>query len=306
MGSITEYSDLNPSVGCLIEVTASKTDDQEIVNILTEHGGVIVRGLLELKVLEQVKQDLMPYFNDQLRNDPLFSNKVSVVTGIASKSPSYIEHFIGNPLYSAVCDRLLSSSHTCWYGNEKHTFESLPQVNTAAAFLTSPGNTLQNLHRDDMGHHNRLSAITSAEYKVGRDTVVGIFVAGSQTTKENGATRFIPGSHLWDTMHPPDDSLSVYVELQPGDVFLMLGSCYHGASVNASQEQRLVYSSFMTKSVLRQEENQYLSVPVEDLRKISPRMQKRLGFAASNPLHGWVDLKDPMMLLGLEGRSDLK
>jgi hypothetical protein len=152
----------------LIEVAAFKTDVQEVVQILTEHGGVIVRGLIEPLVLEQVKQDLMPHFNDPWTNDPLFSNKVRIITGMAGKSPSYVEYFTGNPLYSAVCDRLLSSSHTCWYGNEKHTFEALPQVNTAAAFLTSPGNTLQNLHRDDMGHHKRLGAITPAEYQVGR------------------------------------------------------------------------------------------------------------------------------------------
>lgn len=252
MGSIAECSDANPPLGDLIEVAASKIGLEEMVQILTEHGGVIVRGLIEPEVLDQVKRDLMPHLTDPWTHDPLFSNKVRVVTGVAGKSPTFIEHLAGNPLFSDVCDRLLGSSHTCWYGNEKHTFEALPQVNSAAAFLTSPGNTLQNLHRDDMGHHNRLRAITPRQYQVGRDTAVGMFVAGSRTTKENGATRFIPGSHLWDTMHPPDDSLSVYAELQPGDAFIMLASCYHGASINNSQEQRLVYSCFMTKSILRQ------------------------------------------------------
>ena len=63
-------------------------------------------------------------------------------------------------------------------------------------------------------------------YEIGRDTGVAIFMALTPTTKANGATRFIPGSHLWDyNRAPPDDNeSSVYIELSPGDAFFMLHS----------------------------------------------------------------------------------
>lgn len=46
---------------------------------------------------------------------------------------------------------------------------------------------------------------------------------------------------------------AVYAELSPGDAFMMLSSCYHGGSANKTDdEERLVYSCFMTKGYLRQ------------------------------------------------------
>ncbi|OQV06271.1 hypothetical protein CLAIMM_10866 [Cladophialophora immunda] len=47
-------------------------------------------------------------------------------------------------------------------------------------------------------------------------------------------TRFIHGSHLEAT------------ELEPGDGFKMLSSCYHGGSVDVTEDQeRLLFSCFM-------------------------------------------------------------
>lgn len=104
-----------------------------------------------------------------------------------------------------------------------------------------------------MIHHNRLTEIKAEDYAPGRDTGIGLFVAGKPVTKINGATRFIPGSHLWDTMRPPQEDLAVFAELEPGDAFIMLSSCYHGGSANkTSDEERLLYSCFMTKGFLRQ------------------------------------------------------
>jgi ectoine hydroxylase-related dioxygenase (phytanoyl-CoA dioxygenase family) len=124
-------------------------------------------------------------------------------------------------------------------------------------FSIGPGAARQELHRDDSIHHNPLPALSSAsEYRIGRDVGVGPFVAGKKTTRANGATRFIPGSHLWGMDRCPDESLAFYAELDAGDAFLMLSSCYHGGSANTTTDQeRLVYSCFMTKGFLRQVRN---------------------------------------------------
>lgn len=75
--------------------------------------------------------------------------------------------------------------------------------------------------------------------------MVCFFVAGTRTRQENGATRIIPGSHLWDYSIPPpaaDDTTIRCAELEPGDAFMMLGGCYHGAGANVTKdEERLVY-----------------------------------------------------------------
>lgn len=234
-----------------IRTYARSVQPDQLVASLARDGGIIVRGLLEPETLDQISRELEPHFSEFWEGD-IFTSKSRVISGIASKSQSFIEHISCNPLFTDLCDRLLTSNYTCWYGNEEVTFSSTPQINAAIAIRNSPGNEPQKLHRDDMGLHHALPSISADEYKPGRDAAVGIFVAATRTTRENGATRFIPGSHLWDTSRRPDESLTVSAELEPGDAFIMLASCFHAGSANTSSQDRTVYSTFYSKSFLRQ------------------------------------------------------
>ena len=102
----------------------------------------------------------------------------------------------------------------------------------------------------------------------------------------------------------------------------MLSSCYHGGSANTTQdEERLIFSCFMTRGWLRQEENQYLAVPLEVAKTLPLRIQRLMGYAISEvrsgpshdalarvvsdsmltsplqPMLGWVDFKDPLVVI---------
>lgn len=46
-----------------------------------------------------------------------------------------------------------------------------------------------------------------------------------------------------------------------------------------------------------QEENQYLAVPLDAVRKYPLEMQQLLGYRVSQPFLGWVDLDDPRKAL---------
>lgn len=183
-------------------------------------------------------------------------------------------------------------------------------------FSIGPNAAAQPLHRDDANQHQYCQAVS--EHVAGRDVGVGLFVAGKRTTKENGksciiradnskptdlvqpgATRFIPGSHLWDYHDgPPNEEQAVYAELEVGDAFMMLSGCYHGGSANkTTNEERLVYSTFMTRGYLRQEENQYMANDWEAIKKLPPWLQERTGFGISRPFLGWVNLESPMVIL---------
>lgn len=53
---------------------------------------------------------------------------------------------------------------------------------------------------DDYHAHNVHTEVPAPwvdERDMNREMAVGLFVAGTDTNKANGATRFIPGSHLW-------------------------------------------------------------------------------------------------------------
>lgn len=62
-----------------------------------------------------------------------------------------------------------------------------------------PGGKAQPLHRDDYISHNFHQEIDEwdDERDKTRESAVGLFVAGTKVTKENGGTQFIPRSHLW-------------------------------------------------------------------------------------------------------------
>ena len=237
----------------LQKLDAQTATADEALNSLARDGGIVLCNLIPPEILSQISTDLIPHLSSFWESDSLFSTKSRVVSSIAAKSPSFISNIACNPLFLEICDHLLTSTYTCWYGTEsQETFTSKPQLNAAIAISNHPGNEPQKLHRDDMGLHHRIPAISAEEYQPGRDAAVGIFVAATQTHQKNGATRFIPGSHLWDTARRPDEGMAVHVELEPGDAFVMLASCFHGGSANRSDRERTIYSAFYTKGYLRQ------------------------------------------------------
>lgn len=230
---------------------------EEIVASLIRNGGCIVRNFItETAVLDSIEKDVRYHL---LADKPwegvdFFPPETRRVMGLVGKSRAFTEAIPNNRLYRDVCSRLLSSTNRSWYGYQLNTTVSEPQLSNTIVFSIGPGAKRQELHRDDSIHHNQLPELRShQDYRIGRDTSVGLFVAGKKTTRSNGATRFIPGSHLWGEDRCPDEELALYAELEPGDAFIMLASCYHGGSSNTTaDEKRLVYSCFMTKGFLRQ------------------------------------------------------
>jgi ectoine hydroxylase-related dioxygenase (phytanoyl-CoA dioxygenase family) len=119
-----------------------------------------------------------------------------------------------------------------------------------------PGAKAQELHRDDKNHHFRH---TKAEmYSKGRDMLLGLSVPACDTFKANGATRIVPGSHLWGDgkpdFGPNGDKGVINAELKRGQAFIMLGSLYHGAgNYSLPTGNRTVHIMFMCSGVYRQE-----------------------------------------------------
>ncbi|KAJ5560298.1 hypothetical protein N7513_002697 [Penicillium frequentans] len=281
------------------QFSSDPSNRDEIVKALILGGGVVIRGFLSDKTLAIIEKDVRLYLEaDKPWEGAFFPPETRRVYGLAGKSSTFMHSIVADPLYQAVCAKLLTSQFKSYLGQKVEVCESTPQLNNTMVFSIGPGAKNQELHRDDMIHHNYLTAISAEEYKMGRDTGVGLFVAGKKTTRANGATRFIPGSHLWDCMDPPVEDLAVYAELNPGDAFIMLSSCFHGGSANMTKdEERLVYSCFMTKGFLRQEENQYLATPLERIREYPEYIQRLIGYNVSHPFLGWLDLEDPRKAL---------
>ncbi|KAH9865149.1 hypothetical protein IAQ61_009096 [Plenodomus lingam] len=203
---------------------------------------------------------------------------------------------------------LLSKSRTqladSWHGDEARTSISKPQLSTTISFSVGPGTKAQGLHRDDDIYHTQHPAARS--HHLGQDTVLCLFLAGKPCTKQNGATRIVPGSHLWNYTQPPplyeaSPEMFSHAEMLPGDAFFVLGGCYHGAGENTTtNEERLVYAAFATRGYLRQEESQYLANDLKKIQELPLYIQRFAGFGARKPYMGWVDMEEPVKLLNPE------
>ncbi|KAH8812952.1 hypothetical protein F5884DRAFT_832523 [Xylogone sp. PMI_703] len=103
-------------------------------------------------------------------------------------------------------------------------------------------------------------------------------------------------------MQPPSAELYCYAELDPDDGFIMLASANHDGSANTTTDQEQhVFSYFMIKGILRQEENQCLADSIESIKQHDARLQMIIGYAVSIPWLRWVDVDDPRDLLLDEG-----
>lgn len=64
--------------------------------------------------------------------------------------------------------------------------------------------------------------------------MLGCVGAVTKTTKENGATVVIPGSHTWGPERIPREHEAVPAELEIGSALIFLGNTYHAGGRNTT------------------------------------------------------------------------
>jgi ectoine hydroxylase-related dioxygenase (phytanoyl-CoA dioxygenase family) len=169
-------------------------------------------------------------------------------------------------------------------------------ISSVSSISIGPGETPQLIHSDDQ--------VIGLE-RPHRAIVCNSMWALSDFTESNGATRLVPGSHLWDhAPHPTAQIESIPATMKRGSVLVWHGSLWHGGGANTSDERRVGVAMNYCAGFLRQQENQQLGVPPEVARKFSPRLKRLLGYGVYRSLIGHIDKRDPIELLGDDG--DLK
>ncbi|KAI1412483.1 hypothetical protein F5Y13DRAFT_43389 [Hypoxylon sp. FL1857] len=283
---------------------------EKFIEALEQNGGVIIEDFTDATIVDKANIEVRPWIEEQRNLQGVkvgaLGGKTRTVTRLIMRSPTIREKFYGDRLYQALCEHFLTLRTTTWYGDKAQTNTSHPLLSIAIAFDIPPGTPAQGLHRDDKNHHAR--HVEASHYSPNRDMLLGLFVPGCNTFQANGATRVVPGSHLWGDEKPSFGADGVQgvvdAELKKGEAFVMLGSLYHGGGAyekpltnNEEGESRTVYAMFSCTGVYRQEEISFLSYPVEEVRTYSKVVQERLGWKQSEPNLGWVDLRSPEFLL---------
>jgi ectoine hydroxylase-related dioxygenase (phytanoyl-CoA dioxygenase family) len=99
--------------------------------------------------------------------------------------------------------------------------------------------------------------------------------------EENGATRYIPGSHKFQTASEVPGNArekTVPFEAPAGSIVVMDGRVWHtsGANVSKSRERALLFG-YYSRSFVRQQQNWNASLSPETLESLSPRLRAWLG-----------------------------
>ena len=269
---------------------------EHIVAGLSEHGAVIVEGVLtpdllrrfnaEIDpILEQVSPD-RPYLNPAI--DYFYGDRVRQITGVATRSRVFGEEILCHPLYAGICDGILGPSCSCY------------QLNVAQVMDRGPGAEQQILHRDeDVWVHLP---------RPHPEVQVASVIALVDFSAELGATVVAPGSHRWERGRHPEPGELACAEMPAGSAVVYLGSTIHAGGQNATADRwrRGMHMSFVV-GWLRTEDNNYLSTPPDVARTLPRRSQELLGYAAHDAIAagggylGTVDLLDPIVLLA-EGK----
>lgn len=222
-------------------------------------GAAIVLELASKDLTDTIARQLrekMEKFGHRTRND-FTGHKVNRSYSVLSEAPGSVD-LIAHDMVMGVADIVLLPH--C----ESYTIGSITGIDIL------PGQGDQRLHRDDSMYPLQIP---------GMQTVISCMWALTDFTEENGATAVVPGSHRHIGRGEDVDVSNREQAVMPkGSALFYLGSTMHGGSANRSNDARLGLINTYSLGWLRQEVNQYLSVPMEIARTYDERMRRLLGY----------------------------
>ena len=256
---------------------------EEIHDILDRDGALVIDDLADVDTIDRITAEMDPYIEATPPGSDDFSGRTTRRTGaLVARSPASHE-LIQHPTILDVTTKLLERAQSY----QLH----LTQVISIGA--DSPG---QSIHRDQWAFD---FFEFPSDYHVQCNTIWAL----TDFTETNGATRLMPGSQgLPDSFeHTVDET--VPAEMSKGSCLLYTGKVYHGGGANRSDEVRKGLNITYAVAWLRQEENQYLSVPADIARELPDDLLRLMGYQLGAYALGYVDdVRDPLdALRGTEG-----
>jgi ectoine hydroxylase-related dioxygenase (phytanoyl-CoA dioxygenase family) len=215
------------------------------------------------------------------------------ITGMPGISRTFAIDVMCHPVLLSICDRVLLPSCACY------------QLNLGHLLQRGPGAGEQWLHRDE--------AVWSDVPKPAPELQLASVIAFVDFTRENGATRIVPGSHRWpDRLLSPAEQMAAprprpdqiaYAEMPAGSAVVYLGGTIHAGGANSTDTPRRAAHLSYCLGWLRTEENNVLSVPAATAAALPRRAQELLGYAMHNSIQrggghlGMVRMQNPVELL---------
>ena len=256
----------------MVRIDAATTTADDIVQAMDADGYCVVEGVLTPDEAADVRAAL----TDVLQATPTGRNdfegfKTQRVYALFAKTRVFDPLAI-HPLLLGVLDEVLTHY----------------QLSAPVGIHIGPGEKAQVLHYDQ------------SIYPLPRtypDVVINTMWAFDDFTEENGATRFVPGSHTWTTRTPTDDDEIRLATMPAGSVAFYSGKVWHGGGANRTDRPRLGVILEYVAAWLRPQENHVLAVSRDVTAELPERLQELLGYNIYPPFVGYVDGRHPRRYL---------
>jgi ectoine hydroxylase-related dioxygenase (phytanoyl-CoA dioxygenase family) len=190
-----------PSVS--IQSLPSSAPIQEILEIIERDGGVILTNLVTAEQLTAIDEEVDAFQKSAPTTENsalhIIPKQTLVVPGLVGKSQT-ISDICEFPVLDQLRSSILQEEFSV---NREGLVEENsidPLLSLSCTLHIGYGAQRQILHRDDNVHGIR----HAAPFELKKASQFGCLIAGTQTTRKNGATMFIPGSHKWDDERVPE------------------------------------------------------------------------------------------------------
>ncbi|KAF2265260.1 hypothetical protein CC78DRAFT_543555 [Lojkania enalia] len=244
----------------------------KILSILERDEGIILTHFVSLDELDAIDADIEAYRQQTPSTE-------EVALNIIPKETLVVPGLVGmSPTVAKMCESVTMAEGR--NGSQKcitlHIGYEAPR---------------QRLHQDDNVHAIK----HSGKFELNKTSQFGCLIAGSKTTRENGATMFIPGSRKWDDNRWPKMDQVFFAEMEPSSALIFLASCYHGGGHNSILGPiRKMHGLFFIGGTMRTEENQFLAIPRSKALTMSNNMLSLLGYKKPTRVLRIVENEDPV------------
>jgi ectoine hydroxylase-related dioxygenase (phytanoyl-CoA dioxygenase family) len=255
---------------------AHGVDEGQVESLLAavqEDGFVIIPDMISQDVIDRIRSEAEPFlaYGGRTEFEGYKTRRIySVIEKTLSCNP-----LVDHPLVMALLDRLFMPNYL------------LSQLQVIKVL---PGEVRQPLHHDD------------GFYPIARPRQpfgAALIWALDDFTAENGATLVYPKSHTWGEVTPGEIDVSQMVPavMSAGSAVFFLGTTWHCAGANDTDQPRLAATTQYCEPWARQQENYSLAISRERARECSDKIQALLGYSMQFPFIGFVNGRDPKRLL---------
>ncbi|MBA1377313.1 phytanoyl-CoA dioxygenase family protein [Pseudomonas brassicacearum] len=251
----------------------------EVVQCLREHGYAIIDKLVPGTAMDRIAEELEPYTAvTPFGPDGILGRRTKRTGGLVARSVG-VRELILDPTIIETTRRFLSHATTF-------------QIHCTQVVSIHPGEKAQTLHQDEV-------AWDMFPFPNDYHAQCNTLWAMTDYTERMGATRIVPGSHRAGRSVEFEFAESFPAEMEKGSVLIYDGKVYHGGGANRSDRVRSAINLTYALGWLRQEENQFLSCPLEIARTLPDELLRLMGYQCGAFALGYVHgFEDPMTVLG--------